>query len=138
MHDEAASLTIGTFAQRAEVHVETIRYYQRKGLIPTPTRPYGGIRRYDNADVERVGFIKHAQRLGFSLDEVGELLKLEDGTHCREAAELATLRLADVCAKLADLTRMKVALSDLVDKCRSRRGNVSCPLVAGLRRHQPE
>ncbi len=134
MHDEPARLTIGTFAKRAEVHVETIRFYQRKGLVPTPARPYRGMRRYDSADVERVGFIKRAQRLGFSLDEIGELLKLEDGTHCSEAAELATLRLADVRAKLADLTRIKTALSDLVGKCRVRHGNVSCPLIAALHR----
>jgi MerR family mercuric resistance operon transcriptional regulator len=67
--------------------VETIRFYQLKGLLPQPKRPYGSIRRYGQADVARVKFVKSAQRLGFSLDEVGQLLKLEDGTHCSEAAE---------------------------------------------------
>ncbi|MGH8122856.1 MAG: Hg(II)-responsive transcriptional regulator [Rudaea sp.] len=134
MHDETERLTIGAFAQCAGVHVETIRFYQRKGLLPTPARPYRGIRRYGAADVARMGFIKCAQRLGFSLDEIAELLKLEDGTHCSEAAALATLRLADVRAKLAGLTRIKAALSILVDKCRGRRGNVSCPLIAALQR----
>jgi len=80
----------------------------------------------------RVKFVKSAQRLGFSLDEVGQLLKLEDGTHCSEAAELAALRLADVRARLADLKRMKAALSKLVAECNAHHGNVSCPLIAAL------
>ncbi len=129
-------LTIGAFARAAGVNVETIRFYQQKGLLPTPDRPYGGIRRYGSADVARVKFVKTAQRLGFSLDEVGQLLKLEDGTHCSEAAELANLRLADVRTRLADLRRMEEALSKLVGECRARPGNVSCPLIEAL--HEPE
>jgi MerR family transcriptional regulator, mercuric resistance operon regulatory protein len=116
------------------VNVETIRYYQRKGLLAEPARPRGGIRRYGGDDVARVSFVKSAQRLGFSLDEVGHLLKLEDGTHCREAAELASLRLADVRSRLADLKRMETALARLVTECRSLRGKVSCPLIAALHR----
>lgn len=126
-------LTIGVLAKAAGVNVETIRFYQLKGLLPTPERPYGSIRRYGPADVERVKFVKSAQRLGFSLDEVGQLLKLEDGTHCIEAAELAALRLADVRARLADLTRMEDALSKLVSECNTHHGTVSCPLIAALR-----
>jgi MerR family transcriptional regulator, mercuric resistance operon regulatory protein len=78
-------LTIGAFAEAAGVNVETIRFYQRKGLLVEPDRPQGGIRRYGDVDVTRVRFVKAAQRLGFSLDEIGELLRLEDGTHCKEA-----------------------------------------------------
>lgn len=89
MNTEPDSLTIGAFAKAAGVNVETIRFYQLRGLLPTPDRPYGSIRRYGSADVARVKFVKAAQRLGFSLDEIGQLLKLEDGTHCSEAAELA-------------------------------------------------
>ena len=132
MNTKLESLTIGTFAKAAEVNVETIRFYQHKGLLPTPERPYGSIRRYGAADVERVKFVKSAQRLGFSLDEIGELLKLEDGTHCSEAAELAALRLADVRTRLADLTRMEVALSNLVSECCAQHGHVSCPLIDAL------
>ena len=77
-------------------------------------------------------FVKSAQRLGFSLDEIGQLLKLEDGTHCNEAAELASLRLADVRARLVDLTRIEAALSKLVGECDAHHGNVSCPLIAAL------
>jgi MerR family mercuric resistance operon transcriptional regulator len=126
------NVTIGTFARAAGVNVETIRFYQRKGLLPTPPRWRGGIRRYGSADVRRVKFVKAAQRLGFSLDEIGELLTLEDGTHCGEAAELADLRLADVRAKLADLNRIEAALSKLVSECRAHRGTVTCPLIAAL------
>ena len=126
------SMTIGAFAKAAGVNVETIRFYQHKGLLLTPERPYGQIRRYCGTDVARVKFVKAAQRLGFSLDEVGQLLRLEDGTHCCEAAELAALRLADVRSKLADLARMETVLSTLVGECQAQHGNVSCPLIDAL------
>src|SRR3546814_14217958 len=72
------NLTIGAFAKAAGVNVETIRFYQRKGLLTEPGRPYGSIRRYGAVDVTRVRFVKSAQRLGFSLAEIAELLSLED------------------------------------------------------------
>lgn len=133
MLDESESLTIGSFAKAAGVNVETIRYYQHKGLLPTPDRPPGSVRRYGNADVARVKFVKAAQRLGFSLDEVLQLLRLEDGTHCAEAAQLATVRLADVRARLAALGRIESMLSELVEECTSGEGKASCPLIAALR-----
>ncbi|MGH8833200.1 MAG: Hg(II)-responsive transcriptional regulator, partial [Polaromonas sp.] len=111
------SLTIGAFAKAAGVNVETIRFYQRKGLLPEPDKPYGRIRRYGEKDVTRLRFVKSAQRLGFSLDEIAELLRLEDGTHCEEASSLAEHKLKDVREKLADLTRMETALSGLVRAC---------------------
>jgi MerR family transcriptional regulator, mercuric resistance operon regulatory protein len=126
------NLTIGAVAKAAGVNVETIRFYQRRELLPTPRRRYGSIRRYDAADVARLKFVKAAQRLGFSLDQVRQLLILEDGTHCREAAGLAAQQLADVRAKIADLNRIAAALSKLVGECRAHRGNVSCPLIAAL------
>lgn len=132
--DEPGSLTIGAFAKAAGVNVETIRFYQHKGLLSTPDRPYGRIRRYSGSDVARVKFVKAAQRLGFSLDEVGQLLKLDDGTHCSEAAELAAQRLVDVRARLADLARIEAVLSELVNECHTQHGNVSCPLIAALHR----
>lgn len=127
------NLTIGAFAKAAGVNVETIRFYQQKGLLPTPQRRYGSVRRYGTADVARLKFLKAAQRLGFTLHEVGQLLKLEDGTHCGEAADLAAQQLAEVRAKLADLNRIEAALSKLVSECRAHPGNVSCPLIAALR-----
>ena len=126
------NLTIGVFAKAAGVNVETIRFYQRKGLLPEPDKPYGSIRRYGEADVTRVRFVKSAQRLGFSLDEIAELLRLDDGAHCDEASHLAEHKLQDVRGKLADLTRMETTLSELVCACHARAGNISCPLIASL------
>lgn len=126
--------TIGTLARHTGVHLETIRYYQRRGLVGEPERPPGGIRRYTEDHVRRLRFIRHAQELGFSLDEVGELLKLEDGAHCREARTLGERRLADVRNKLMDLQRIESALAGLVDRCGSVKGRVRCPLIASLQR----
>ncbi|OAX54890.1 Hg(II)-responsive transcriptional regulator [Xanthomonas graminis] len=130
------TLTIGAFAKAAGVNVETIRFYQRKGLLPEPDRPIGGVRRYGPADVDRVKFVKSAQRLGFNLDEVAQLLQLEDGTHCHEAADLAAARLTDVRARLTDLQRMESALSQLVKACGTHSGKVLCPLIASLHSDQ--
>jgi MerR family transcriptional regulator, mercuric resistance operon regulatory protein len=120
------NLTIGDFAKAARVNVETIQLYQRKELLPEPDKPYG------EADVTRVRFVKSAQRLGFILDEIAELLRLDDGTHCEEAGSLAEHKLKDVRENMADLTRMEAVLSELVCACHARKGNVSCPLIASL------
>lgn len=130
----SGNLTIGALAKAADVTVETIRFYQLKGLLPKPDKPYGSIRRYSEADVARVRFIKAAQRLGFSLDEVGQLLTLEDGTHCDEARMLAEHKLDDVRERLAVLHRIEAALAALVDDCCATSGAVKCPLIAALRR----
>ena len=126
------NLSIGAFAQAAGVNVETIRFYQRKGLLPQPDRRYGSIRRYGGADVARVRFVKSAQRLGFSLDEVGGLLTLDDGAHCDEARRFAEKKLVDVRSRLADLLRIESVLDTLVDDCCASHGRVSCPLIAAL------
>ncbi|HEY9459799.1 MAG TPA: Hg(II)-responsive transcriptional regulator [Paralcaligenes sp.] len=132
MQTNSANLTIGAFAKAAGVNVETIRFYQRKGLLLEPDKPYGGIRRYGGADVARVRFVKSAQRLGFSLDEIAELLRLEDGAHCDEASSLAEHKLQDVREKMVDLVHMEAVLSELVRACHARTGSVSCPLIASL------
>lgn len=132
MTDEPDKLTIGALAQAAGVGVETIRFYQRRGLLPEPARPYGSVRRYGPADVGRLRFVRRSQQLGFSLDEVAELLHLEDGTHCDEARVLAESKLARVRRKLEDLQRMADALAELVDRCCAAKGHVKCPLIAGL------
>lgn len=132
MGSDDQSLTIAAFARSADVGIETIRFYQRKGLLRQPERPYGGIRRYSHADVARLKFIKSAQRLGFSLDEVGQLLSLDDGTTCEKAAEIAAHRLADVRIRLNDLSRIEAALSTLVKRCKRPHDDVSCPLIAEL------
>ncbi len=132
MQENFGKLTIGALAKAADVHVETIRFYQRKGMLPEPERPYGSIRRYGMEDVKRVRFVKSAQRLGFSLDEVADLLRLDDGTHCKEARNLAEHKLYDVRARIADLVRMEAALSALVCACVAHTDTLSCPLIASL------
>ncbi|GAB1234896.1 Hg(II)-responsive transcriptional regulator [Ferrigenium sp. UT5] len=134
MENDFGNLTVGAFAKAAGVGVETIRFYQRKGLLPEPEKPLGGIRRYGSGDVSRVRFIKTAQQLGFSLDEVAELLKLEDGTHCREASALAKIKLAGVREKLASLRQMEKTLAQMLAACESRRGKVCCPMIESLKR----
>lgn len=126
------SFTIGLLADEAGVGVETIRFYQRKNLLPEPERPYGSIRRYGSTEVSRVRFIKAAQRIGFTLDEIAQLLRLEDGTQCSQARHIAQNKLADVRHRLADLQRMETALADLVERCTAGRGKVTCPLIASL------
>ncbi len=132
MIDESARYTIGALAAAACVNVETIRFYQRKGLMREPDRPLGGVRRYGGSDLARVHFIKSAQRLGFSLDEIADLLTLEDGSHCDAARAQAVRKLADVRVRLADLHRIEGALQGLVDRCGAARGRVRCPLIAAL------
>ena len=132
MDTSSENFTIGTLATQAQVNVETIRFYQRKALMHEPGKPQGSVRRYGAQDLGRVRFIKSAQRLGFSLDEIAQLLTLEDGTHCDEAREQAQQKLVDVRAKLTDLKRIETALANLVDKCCAVQGDIRCPLIATL------
>ena len=126
------SYTIGSLAKVAEVPIETIRYYQRRGLVPEPAKPLGGIRRYDEYHVRRLRFIKRAQALGFNLDEVADLLALEDGRHCREAEQLGENKLSLVRERIAQLQRVEQALTALVHECHCNGGPVHCPLIAAL------
>ena len=135
MNTPLGSVTIGVLAERAGVNVETIRFYQRKRLMPEPRRPQGGIRRYGETELARLRFIRSAQNLGFSLGEIAGLLRLEDGTHCGEARRLAEVRLLDVRERLSHLQRIESALSVLVARCSSARGSVKCPLISSLRGH---
>ncbi len=132
MEKKLENLTIGAFAAAAEVSVEAIRFYQRKGLLLEPDKPVGSIRRYSAADIKRVRFVKSAQRLGYSLEEVAQLLKLADGSHCDEAREQAERKLADVRTKLADLHRIEATLTALVEQCCTAKGEVRCPLIESL------
>lgn len=126
------SLTIAGFAKACGVHIETVRYYQRRGLLRPPDRPLGKIRRYGAAHVARIRFVKSAQRLGFSLDEIAQLLKLDDGAQCSEASKIAARRLADAQARLRDLQRIEGVLCDLLRRCDVAKGRVRCPLIASL------
>lgn len=131
------TFTISKLAQAAGVNIETIRFYQRRGLLAEPARPPAGIRRYGEAEVARVLFIKAAQRIGFTLDEIAQLLQLDDGTQCKEARAIAKHKLADVRQRLQDLQHIEAALAQLVDRCTASRGKVSCPLIAALRPTSP-
>ncbi|MDO9047640.1 MAG: Hg(II)-responsive transcriptional regulator [Methylobacter sp.] len=132
MKKNLGSLAIGGLAKAAGVSVETIRFYQRRALLPEPDRPLGGIRRYSTVDVARIIFIKSAQRLGFSLNEVAGLLKLSDGSQCDEARALAEHKLADVQSRIADLRRIELALQELISRCQTSRSEVRCPLISAL------
>lgn len=126
--------TIGTLAKAAGVNVETIRFYQRKGLLPEPARAHGSIRRYAEDELARLRFIKSAQRLGFTLEEIAQLLRLEDGARCGEARVLAEEKLADVRARLKDLRHIETALATLIRGCHSTKATVSCPLIEALQK----
>ena len=125
-------LTIGGLAKAARVNVETIRYYQRRGLLDEPAKPLGGHRRYTSAAATRVRFIKRAQQLGFTLQEVEALLLLEDGQSCRETRLLAERKLALIEGRIADLTRMRRLLKELIAECAKGRRPRSCPIIATL------
>jgi MerR family mercuric resistance operon transcriptional regulator len=125
-------MTIGQLAEAAEVNVETVRYYHRRGLLPVPPRPAGGIRRYPTAVLTRLRFIRRSQSLGFSLDEVEALLSLHDGQACNAARHIAEHKLVDVRQRIQDLSMLEAALATLVQRCSTSKGKVSCPLIDTL------
>jgi len=124
--------TIGRLAAAAGVNVETVRYYQRIRLMPVPRKAAGGIRRYGAPELSRLRFIKAAQGLGFTLEEIADLVKLDDGTHCREAHDIAAQKLDAVRTRLRDLRKIETVLSRLVRQCETRRGEIRCPLIEVL------
>lgn len=124
-------LTIGRLARAAGVHVETIRYYQRRGLIAEPRRPSGGVRRYGPGAQARLRFVKRAQNLGFTLEEIKALLKLGETPSCRGARTLAAAKLQLVEARIDSLARMRQALRSLIRQCDSG-GKRSCPIIENL------
>ena len=125
-------MTIGRLARAAGINIETIRYYQRRGLLAMPRKPAGGVRRYAPETLARLRFIRRAQELGFSLREIAELLKLGDGS-CKQTRTIAEHRLADIETRLRDLESMRAALGKLIRACRA--GNQPpCPIIASLER----
>ena len=125
-------LTIGRLASEAGVNVETIRYYQLRGLMPEPDKPTHGHRRYAVETAKRVRFIKRAQALGFTLEEVASLLKLDAAHACAETRDLALHKLEVIEAKLADLTAMRAALKALIRQCTAGAMKGSCPIIHAL------
>lgn len=125
-------MTISRLAITAGVNVETVRFYQRSGLIDEPARPDSGYRTYGDEDVRRIRFIKRAQLLGFTLDEIASLLRLEGSQTCASTRELAARKLAMVEAKICDLLAMKTALATMVSRCDNEDPSASCPMIQAL------
>lgn len=125
-------IRISELASAAGVHVETVRYYQGIGLLPRPRREHGRIRRYDSDDLQRLRFIKRAQALGFSLEEIAFLLGLSDGEHCSETKALAEKKLAVVEEKINDLAAIQKALKGLVTECSKGSRKSGCPIIDAL------
>ena len=125
-----ADLTIGGLADAAGVGVETVRFYQRKGLVAEPPKA-GGIRRYDRRDVDRIQFIKKAQAAGFTLAEIAELIALDAGEDRPRARELASARIVALDAKIAELKQARTALARLARECEEGRAG-PCPIIASF------
>ncbi len=124
-------LTIGRLADAAGVNVETIRYYQRIGLIDEPVKPDQGFRRYSHKTAQNIKFIKRAQQLGFSLKEVAELLVLGDG-HCTDVRKRAENKRDKIEAQMKDLQALHNTLNELIRTCRSGKNKHQCPIVETL------
>lgn len=130
----SAKLTIGRVAKLAGVNVETIRFYQRRGLLVEPPKPLGGYRWYAEDAVKRIRFIKRAQVLGFTLEEVASLLSLEEACACAETRALTAHKVELIDRKLKDLTAMREALTSLVQQCDDGEPAKGCPIIEVLSR----
>ena len=124
-------LTIGFLARSAEVNVETVRYYQRFGLIQEPQKPFDGYRIYPAETVDRLRFIKRAKQLGFSLKEITELLDLGDG-NCDDIRKRAETKRDHVNEQIKDLKKLKNTLDTLIKSCQTETGTARCPIVETL------
>lgn len=123
------TFTISRLAASADVHVETVRYYQRRGLLHQPERPTGGVRRYGPTDVTRLQFIRRAQAMGFALDEIADLLKLTGERSCEQTRQLTERRLADVRSRLDELRQLERDLEHMVAKCHQIPVGARCPTL---------
>lgn len=128
------SLTIGQLAQRAGVGVETVRFYEREGLISEPPRRPSGYRDYPPEAVARIVFIRRGKELGFTLKEINELLELRvrPRRNCAQVKRSADAKIAGIDGKIAALRRMRRALKDLTKACEESRPTTECPILASL------
>lgn len=126
--------TIGEIARRAEINISTLRFYERRGLLPEPPRNVYGHRVYDSAEVNRLRFIKRAQRLGFTLAEIKELLKLRESpaANCDRIRDRAADRLQATEKKIEDLLDVRASLEDIIESCHRRDHSDECPAVTVL------
>ena len=125
-------MTIGRLAKEAGVNVETIRYYQRRGLIEEPAKPTGGHRRYPAATLRCISFIRRAQALGFSLAEVESLLKYSDGKSWKETRQIAEKKFASLNAHITQLRKMRDELKTLIERSKTGKGKGPCPIITSL------
>ncbi len=134
------TLTIGQLAGRAEVNVETIRFYERTGLIPQPPRRESGYRQYPESAVSLVRFIRHAQELGFFLREIKELLDLrvDSAMTCRDVRHRAEAKLADVERKIASLREIRTELTKIIGSCCTERPVAECAILNSFDRDSQE
>ncbi|MEO8465912.1 MAG: heavy metal-responsive transcriptional regulator [Gammaproteobacteria bacterium] len=130
----ANTMTIGRLAERAGVPIDTIRYYERNGLLPTPTRRASGYREYGAGDIERLRFIRRAKELGFTLAEIAELLSLTADRHndMRGVKHKAEERLTQVEFKIKELQRVRRGLQKLIAACPGHGELARCPIVTAL------
>jgi MerR family mercuric resistance operon transcriptional regulator len=126
------TLTISRLAASASVHIETVRYYQRRGLLPEPERPLGGIRRYGPGDVSRLRFIRRAQTMGFTLDEIAGLMEVKGRRACEQTRRLAEFKLADVRRRLEELRQLESDLTQMVAECSQVSSGECCPALTRL------
>lgn len=136
-----ADIPIGELSRHTQCNVETIRYYERIGLLPRPRREGGGrFRRYDRADIDRLRFIRRARQLGFTLDQIRGLLRLAAASGediCAEARSIAAAHVAEIRAKVADLQAIETVLTDAICECESGRDSW-CPLIEVLSGNRDE
>jgi MerR family copper efflux transcriptional regulator len=126
------TMTIGRLAKQAGVNIDTIRYYERNGLIPKAVRRASGYREYENSDVRRLRFILRAKGLGFTLAEIDELLSLSADRDVRGVKRRAEQRLEQVVHKITELQRVRRGLKTLIDACPGHGDLERCPIVAAL------
>ncbi len=128
------ALTIGKLAARGGVSVQTVRYYERSGLLPKPARAASGYRLYEHDAIGRLTFIKQAQQLGFSLSEIQDLLSLrmQSGTTCADVRQRAREKILGVSKKIEDLQRIRSALTKLAAACRGKGPTADCPILEAL------
>jgi MerR family mercuric resistance operon transcriptional regulator len=127
---EADSLAIGALSKQSGVNIETIRYYERIGVMPKPRRSAGGYRLYGPDHLKRLTFVRRGRELGFSLDELRDLLRLVDGHSytCTEVHDLAVEHLAEIRRKIADLRRLQRVMSEMAAECSGDR-IPECPII---------
>ncbi len=124
-------LTIGKLAIQAEVTIETIRYYQRIGLLAEPEKPSNGYRLYTSDATNRIRFIKRAQQAGFTLKEIAELLSF-DGSHCSDVQKIAEHKCQQIDTQIKDLTALRNVLDSLVKRCQADASTERCSLIDAL------